>query len=131
MITNNRSTLFLVDFGYNDKNIWLNTDTGEAGVISTQDYIMLNIPGIRCNDILCVENAHTIPRTRKSMSQPCTHEENVDLRDHAEDYGIEIRMMSQIQTASLRKKYAEQIAELYPEYVHLLEPAQLSWIKTK
>lgn len=124
MNPNNDRALFLVDFGYNDKNIWMNTATGEAGILPTLDYVALNIPGIKSGDTVCVENAHTIPRTRKSMSQPCTHEQNIELRDKAREMGVEIRMMSQIQLASLRKKYADQIASMYPTYVELLEPAQ-------
>lgn len=118
------STLFIFDHGYNDKNLCLNTRTGEMFVIPVADWKRLNIPGIQAGDRIATENAHVLPRTRKSMSQPCTHEENLEIQRIAQVRGIEIRTMSQQQTASLRTKYVEDIDADYGKYVHLLEEAQ-------
>ena len=93
-------------------------------IVPVADWKRLNIPGLQAGDILLTEDAHTIPQTRKSMSQPCTYEENVEIAMLARAKGVEIRTMSQKQTASLRSKYRESINQEYPKYVHLLEKAQ-------
>tara|TARA_B100000131_G_C18095293_1_gene603768 strand:+ start:101 stop:1159 length:1059 start_codon:yes stop_codon:yes gene_type:complete len=96
-------TLFTLDIGQGKAHIYDSDLDKHYEKRDEDDLINLNIPGIKTNDIIVVEDSHMRESHRFTMAQPYTYDDLKELERNSIQKGVSIYLFPQKKTPVARK----------------------------
>ena len=95
--------LFTADIGKRKLHVYDSGNDIFHGKMPQDDLINLNIPELKCGDILVVEDAHLRESHKLTMAQPFHYDQLKKLKRTADKNGINILLFPQMSTPKARK----------------------------
>jgi len=96
-------TLFIADVGQGKVHVYDSGNDVFHGKLPEENFINLNIPGLGEGDTLVIEDSHVRESHRYTLAQPYNFDQLTQLKENAEERGIELRLFPQKSTPKTRK----------------------------
>ncbi len=95
--------LFIVDVGQGKAHVYDSGNDLFHGKLPVENFINLNIEKLEKGDTVVVECAHVREAHRFTLAQPFNFDQLTQLKENAEEKGIELRLFPQKSTPKARK----------------------------